>query len=392
MNDNTKTALGHWIRLAIKFLIVAAIVAAVVYRVKFAPVAVHEHTVENGPIVAEVMGTGTLEARVSASISPKISGLISKVLVDQGDTVSAGDVLVELDDQELAQQVEIAHANLAAKQAAIKRLVTDKKRETAVLVQARKLLKRIEGAIGSGAVPQADRDKATESLRVAEAGLARAEAAIVEGQKDLITAQKNLSFQEAHLANAKIRAPFDGLIIRRQREPGDIVLPGSSILNLVSTKLLWVSAWVDETEMSHIHPDQPARVVFRSVPDHPFKGTVARLGRETDRETREFIVDVKVLETPRNWAVGQRAEVYIETGRKESAPIMPARYLRWHDNQPGVFVSSGNRVRWQPIKTGLRNEQTVEVVDGLQAGERIVIPVNPKTRLKEGAKVSPARS
>ena len=391
MKQDTKAALGRWVRQGLKLLILVAVVAAVVYRVKFAPTKVHEHEIKNGPIIAEVMGTGTMEAKVSAAISPKISGLISKVLVDQGDTVSAGQVLVELDDEELLQQVEIAQANLAAKQAAIKRLLTDKNREAAVLEQSRKLLERIEGAIGTGAVPQADHDKAIESLRVAEAGMARAEAAIVEGQKDLITAQKNLEYQKARLANAKLRAPFDGLIIRRQREPGDVVVPGSRILDLVSTELLWVSAWVDETQMSKIHTSQPARVVFRSMPEHPFKGAVARLGRETDRETREFVVDVKVLDLPENWTIGQRAEVYIETGHKENTVVLPARYLRWQDNAPGVFVEERGRVRWQPVKTGLRNERKIEVVDGLKAGEIVVIPTNPKIRLKEGAKVSPEK-
>jgi HlyD family secretion protein len=115
---------------------------------------------------------------------------------------------------------------------------------------------------------------------------------------------------------------------------------------------------------------------------------VARLGRETDRETREFLVDVRVLETPENWAIGQRAEVYIETGRKDSTTILPARYLRWHDNNPGGFLRDGKRVRGQPVKIGLRNEKTLEVVEGLKTGDAVVIPLNPKTRLKEGARVS----
>jgi len=387
MTAKPLAALGAWIRKALKFLVLAAILATVVYRVKFSPLGVNEHRVETGPIIAEVMGTGTLEARVSATISPKISGLVSKVLVDQGDTVATGDVLVELDAEELLQQVEIAQANLTAKQAGIDRLITDKKRETAVLMQARQLLKRIESAVDSGAVSQNDMEKAIESLTVAEAGLARAEAAIIEGEKELLTAGKSLQYQKARLDNTKVLAPFDGLIVRRQREPGDIVLPGSPILALVSTELLWVSAWVDETEMARVRPEQPARVVFRSVPQHPHTGNVARLGRETDRETREFLVDVRVLEPPENWAIGQRAEVYIETGRKESAVLLPARYLRWHDNAPGVFVRGGKRVRWQPVKTGLRNDRTLEVLEGLQGGEAVVIPANPKARLKDGARV-----
>jgi HlyD family secretion protein len=93
------------------------------------------------------------------------------------------------------------------------------------------------------------------------------------------------------------------------------------VLSLISTEVLWVSAWVDETEMSRIAVGQPARVAFRSEDAKSFRGEVARLGRETDRETREFTVDIRVLELPTNWAVGQRAEVYIETARRDKAKI-----------------------------------------------------------------------
>lgn len=385
MSDNS--SLRPRIFRAVKFLLIVAVLALVVNRLKFAPVAVHGHEVVTGPIVAEVMGTGSLEARVRATISPKISGLVSKVFVDQGDQVSTGDLLVELDDEELIHQVEIAEADLKAKRAGIDRLVTDKNRETVVLMQATQLMKRIESALGSGAVSQNDMEKATESLGVAKAGFARAEAAIVEGEKELLTAMKTLEYQNARLANAKVLAPFDGLIVRRQREPGDIVLPGSPMLALISTEQLWVSAWVDETEMARVHPGQAARVVFRSVPELPCSGKVARLGRETDRETREFVVDVEVFETPKNWAVGQRAEVYIETGSKDSTLILPALFLRWRDNHPGVFVSNGKRVSWQMIDIGLRNDTQLEVLGGVKHGDVVVVPVKPKARLKDGSKV-----
>lgn len=99
-----------------------ALVAGVVWWLKFSPVPVIEHRVESGEIVAEVMGTGTLEARVKSTISPEIAGRIESLLVDQGDKVKAGQTLFTLDDSDLAQQVEIAQANIASAQAAITRL------------------------------------------------------------------------------------------------------------------------------------------------------------------------------------------------------------------------------------------------------------------------------
>lgn len=82
---------------------------------------------------------------------------------------------------------------------------------------------------------------------------------------------------------------------------------------MISLDELWVSAWVDETAIARVAPGQPARVVFRSEEGRSYPGVVARLGRETDRETREFLVDVRVTELPKNWTIGQRAEVFIQT-------------------------------------------------------------------------------
>ncbi len=163
----------------------------------------------------------------------------------------------------------------------------------------------------SKAVSQEEVDKAVEALAIADAGLSRAVAAITEGQKDLIAAEKTLEYHRARLADTKIVAPFDGLIVRRHRDSGDVVVPGTAILTLISTDELWISAWVEEAEMAKLKADQVARVVFRSEADHAYSVRAVRLGREADRETREFIVDVRVREWPENWAVGQRAEVYI---------------------------------------------------------------------------------
>ena len=111
---------------AAKLVAGLAIVSALVYWLKFTPVAVATYAVKQADVVAEVMGTGTLEARITTSISPKISGRIVQVEVDQGDRVNTGDLLVRLDDEELTQQVEIARAKRAARRAAIERLESDK--------------------------------------------------------------------------------------------------------------------------------------------------------------------------------------------------------------------------------------------------------------------------
>ncbi len=372
----------------LKIVVVVSVIAAVVYRLRFAPVPVTARQVERGAIVADVMGTGTLEARVTVTISPKISGRIEEVLVDQGDRVEAGTLLVRLDDTELAQQVAIAEAEVEAARAAIARLETDKMRAVAVFAAAKISHARNQALVVKNAASQDDVDKAVEALAVAQAGVSRSEAAITEGQKQLVAAGRTLEYHRARLMDTEVAAPFAGLIVRRHREPGDIVVPGGAILTLISTDELWISAWVDETEMAHLQEEQPARVAFRSEHDVSYPGKVARMGKEADRETREFIVDVRVLELPHNWAVGQRAEVYIETDRKSDVTFLPATYIVMRDGEKGVFVDDQGHAAWRPITVGLRSRDMVEVVEGVQPGDTVVIPVDPKKSLTEGRRVA----
>jgi len=115
---------------------------------------------------------------------------------------------------------------------------------------------------------------------------------------------------------------------------------------------------------------------------------VARLGRQADRETREFTVDVHVLELPRNWAVGQRAEVYIQTARKTGVTVLPAQYILWRDQKPGVFVRQGQHAAWRDLTLGLNGREVVEVVAGLEAGEEVVVAADAKTTALEGRRIS----
>ncbi len=335
------------------------------------------------------MGTGTLEARRQAVISPKISGLITSVLVDQGDRVDAGQELLRLDDEDLRRQVEVSESNLAAARAGVDRQIADRQRSEAVLAQARIDYRRVEDLVARSSASSFELDKATEALRVAEADLSRAEAALIETEKQVIAAEKTLEYHVARLGDTVVTAPFDGLIVRRDRDPGSIVMPGSLVLTLIATDELWISAWVDETEMDRLRPGQPARVVFRAQPNQSYVGEVARLGREADRETREFLVDVWVRELPANWAVGQRAEAYIEVARKQDVTLLPAHLVSRRDGQPGAWVASGGKAQWRAITLGLRGHEVVEVVDGLAAGDAIIFVAGAKaTPLAPGKRVT----
>jgi HlyD family secretion protein len=109
-----------------------------------------------------------------------------------------------------------------------------------------------------------------------------------------------------------------------------------------------------------------------------------------DRETREFVVDVEMKELPKSWIVGQRAEVYIETAKKDQALLIPPGAIVWENGKPGVFVSDAGHARWRSITLGLRGTKGVEVTEGVAAGDLVVWMRDPKGEaLAEGRAVTP---
>ena len=372
-----------------KWLIVLVVVVAVMLRFTFTSTPVAAHVVQKTNVVAEVMGTGTLEARIKTTLSPRIQERLAEVLVDQGDHVSAGQLLARLDDGELKRQVEVTEAGLASAKATEARVRVDEVRAQAVAQQARQDHKRVSDLVSTKISSQSELDKAIELLHVAESDLLRTHAATLEAQQQINLAAKNLAHQQERLTFTRILSPYDGLVTRRDRDAGGVVVPGSSILQLISTNELWVSAWVDETASSGLATGQAARVAFRSGPGKSHPGEVARLSRETDRETREFLVDVRVQELPPNWTLGQRAEVFIETGRKPDALVVPQRFIHWRAGKPGAFVAAGGKAAWRDVTIGLRGRETVEVTQGISAGETVVAPTDPKQPpLKPGQRVA----
>lgn len=376
------------LRKLLQWLIVGAVAAFAVYRLKFSPVPVVAHAVAMGGIRREVMGTGTLEARIKTTISSRIQERLAEVLVDQNDVVKAGQLLARLDDGELKMQVEVSEAARVAARASLERVRTDEARALAVAKQARLDHQRVSDLVTTRVASQQDLDKAIETLQVADADVKRSQAAIAEAESQVVTAEKNLAYQKERLTYTRILSPYDGMVVRRDRDPGGVVVPGGSLMQLISTNEVWVSAWVDETAMSDLVAGQSARVVFRSEPGMSYEGEVARLGRETDRETREFLADVRVKKLPRNWTVGQRAEVFIETGRKSEALVIPQGFVQWRGGKAGVFINEHGKARWRAVTPGLRGREAVEIVQGVSAGEQVVKPCELRQELGDGQRVS----
>lgn len=373
--------------LGLKILILLIIVTGVIYWIRFSSVKVEAYKIEKGTVVNEVMGTGTLEAKVRASISPKISGLLVEVLTDQGERVVKGQLIARLDDRDLQQQVKVAEAELAVAKATLNRVGSEISSTQATVEKEEANYKRISTLIKTNAVAQKEMESALESLKVAQSKLNEVQLSMVEAQSGIEKAESSLNFYRERLKDTNILAPFDGLVVRRNHAHGDVVIPGGSIVDMISTDQLWISAWVDETAMGLLSVGEPACIIFRSAPENSLKGKLIRFSPETDRETREFLVDVGIDELPKIWAVGQRAEVYIETARRSGVLLLPQKFVVWRNSQSYVMLDKNGKAQWQKISIGIKGTENVEIANGLDAGEIVICAVIGEDMPREGRAV-----
>ena len=374
----------HWGKVAWAVIMLAAVLV-----MRLRPMAVDRHVAASGTVVREVMGTGTLDARTRATVGAKIAGRMAELGADQGDLVKKDQVLARIDDTDLRRQVSAAEAVWRAAQSSIVRAKADQTRAQAVLDQAQRDRTRLEPLREANIASLDSLEQAGERLAVAQAELGRAAAAIVETEQQAAAAEETVRMYQARLAEATLAAPFDGLVVRRVREVGDVVVPGTAVMTVVATDTLWISTWVDESAMGSIAVGQAARIVFRSDPGKGSRGEVLRIGREVDRESREFLVDVRIADPPVQWAIGQRAEVFIQTGATEAAVRLPSQLLRTRDGVVGTWIDERGTAVWRPLQIGLRGLDAVEVTAGLAAGESVVTPTGgPTATLSDGQRIS----
>ena len=359
----------------VKAAIILIIAGIAFYFWKLAPVRVPLFEVKSSAIVPTVFGTGTLEGKNRLAISPRETGAIRKLYADQGDTVKAGTLLVEMDADDILQQKRIAEAELAVAQAASQRIEAEIRSAKADLEYANSMFQRSEKLLSSNAESRSTYDKNRQNMLVAAAALEQTGKRRIEAESTLARHQAQIAYYNTKLAETRLTAPFDALIVRRNREQGAIVNPGVSIMDIVETSNIWASVWVDETQIARLQNGLAADVFFRALPQQRFLGKICRLWRETDRETREYKVDIALKKLPPNWTLGQRLEVFIKVSAPRTCVNIPAKLIAWKNNSPFVLCIVKGKITERPVKLGVRSGDKAEIVSGLQAGDKIVMQV-----------------
>lgn len=356
---------GLWV------LVLVAVVLLVAWFRVWSPVRVEVARIDRGTIAHEAFGRGTIESQREAAVGFDLVGRLSEVLVDEGARVTLGQELARLETDQAQADLRYAQTGIGAARASLARLAAEEARARALLATAEREAARTLALFNAGVASGQQSDDTGDRLRVARAELDRVLAQRSEATRGIDVAAGGAEQRRVAIVRATLLAPFDGLVTRRLREPGDTVTVGSTVLRVVDTNSVYVNAAVDETMLPLLAVDQPA-VIFFPGTAASVAGRVSRISWEADRQTHELLVEVTPERLQRRVAIGQRADVRVEVGRRDHALRVPIRMI--HHDATGAFVYAdrGGRVALVRPRFGLTGNDQVEILEGLAEGVAVL--------------------
>jgi len=356
-------------------------------------------TVERGPMVRSVVATGKVEPITKVEIKSKANGIIERLAVDVDHVVEAGQVLAELDKENLRARLREARANLEAARAALaaaeaQAVKHDIEAEAPDVAFAKSAYDRAtslneQKLVSQEALDQAKTtyDQALNRQRAAGSQALIGRAKVNEARAQVAQAGAAVERAEEELANATIKAPIRGTVLTRDVEIGS---PVSSILNLGANASLvmtlgdiekvFVRGKVDEADIGQVRLGMPARITTESFKDKTFNGRVTQIspiGVEKDNVTT-FEVEVSIDNAGKELKANMTANAEIVLEEHTDTLVIPEAAITYDaDRNASVEIAdpaADKGRRRATVKVGIGNGTRTEVQEGLKAGERVILP------------------
>jgi RND family efflux transporter MFP subunit len=338
---------------------------------------------------------GSLAGAEEVTVSAEVEGTASAILADLGDHVRAGQPLVELDREKLQFRLQERRAALGR---TLARYGAEKpedlppvestpavQKAAAELAEAERAWKRAEELERRQLVSRSQRDEAEARLRTAAAVH---QAALHEARNlrsDIEAAQAEVRLAERELADATVRAPFDGYVQRRHIGPGQYVRAETPVATLVKVDPLKALVEVPERLAPWIAVGQPVKVRVEAYPGRTFDGTVARISPAVNPQSRAFPLEASIGNADRLLKPGAFVRVELASSRVDRIMTMPSAGLQYRYGINRAFVVDNGRIHARELRIGDRFGERVEVLDGVKPGDRVV--VSDIEKLTEGARV-----
>jgi RND family efflux transporter MFP subunit len=313
-------------------------------------------------ISEKLVFTGVIEAWQTMNVMPEIGGRIAKIYVEEGERVRKGQLLAELDTRAARLQTEQAEAAVAVAQANYN--------------DAAKNKERMERLIKENAVSEQQYEKIKLAFESAEALLNQARAA--------------MNLAKYNLDVSIMEAPFGGVIASKNAEVGDVINPmmggfsaTSGVVTLMDFSRVKIEVDVSHQDVVRIKKGQPASMAVSALPERSFPGRVSVVNLTADPATKKFHVEVSADNPDLLLRPNTFGEITIVVSSHEDALVVPQNAIL--ENKYVFVVDEDNTVRRQEVNIGLENTDMVEILTGVQFGDRVV--VEGSYGLDDGAKI-----
>jgi HlyD family secretion protein len=328
--------------------------------------------------------SGYVVAQRKAALSSKITGKLEWLGVQEGSVVKQGQLLARIESTDVAATRDQAVANLKVARDNLTQAQVEQR-------DAVRNLNRSKQLFEEGIISRADYD-------TAEARYNRDRAATAGAEASIKAAQARVRGAEAGVDYTQVRAPFDGVVLTKDADVGDIVSPlavqanaKAAIVTLADMGSLEVEADVSEANLGKVRAGQPCEILLDALPDSRFRGELATIVPTADRSKGSVMVKVRFLDKDSRILPEMSAKVAflerpVRPGEAKPRVALPLSAIVSRDGRKVVFVVSGDRVVQRPVTLGERLGDMIEVISGVKGGERIA--VKPLDKLHDQTRVN----
>lgn len=316
-------------------------------------------------LVMRITATGNAEATRRLTVTAGAQGPIADILVDEGDVVSAGAVLVRLDDAELALAVQRAREQLV--------MAVSRFQENQVFMDIGSLDEEARRDLETALRSPEQFEELIDDPRFDEVFETITRDEVMAAQDNLLGAYSNYAETKLQLDRATVTAPFDGQIAGLEAVIGQRVSAGTELMQLVAADPLRVRADVLEADAGLIRVGRAATVRFAAYPGQTFTGRVEAVSPIMDPEKKTLEAIIRLPNPELLLKPGMFATITLETQIFSDRLLVPASAVLLRDDRPMLFVVRDGRADWIYIQEGLKNEEMIEVLDGVEPGDEVIV-------------------
>lgn len=351
-----------------------------------APTRVTVALVKEGSFEPALFGIGSVEARRNWLIGPTVAGRVSRVNVDVGERVKAGQWLAQMDPVDIEHRLASLDASIErAKSAQLTALAQQAdataRRELAASSMRRNQDLADKNFISSGALEARVQEKAS-----ADAALEAARASAAGAAQDLVRIRADRAALMQQKANVRLLAPADAVVVAREAEVGSTVLAGQAVLRLLDPGSLWIKLRIDQGRSAGLVSGLKASIVLRSQAQQVLSGKIVRLELLSDSVTEERVALVTFDQLPQAVSVGEMAEVTLHLPPTSPSLLVAGASIQRQGSSTGVWRLESGKPVFVPVRLGASSlDGQVQVLGGLKAGDEIV--VYSQKALSQGSRV-----